>query len=71
MQINGNLSVSGTKSFRIDHPLDPDNRYLHHFAVESNEVLNVYSGTTSLDADGTAVVRCSDYFEALNTDVRY
>lgn len=26
--ISGNLSVSGTKSFRIDHPLNPANKYL-------------------------------------------
>lgn len=71
VQVNGNLIVSGTKNFRIDHPLDPDHRYLQHFAVESNEVLNVYSGTAGLGTDGTAVIRLPDYFEALNTDVRY
>ena len=69
--IQGDLSVSGTKNFRIDHPLDPENKVLHHFAVESNEVLNVYSGTALLDDEGHAVIALPDYFEALNTDFRY
>ncbi len=38
----GDLGASGTKPFIIDHPLDPENKMLRHFALESNEVLNVY-----------------------------
>jgi hypothetical protein len=28
--VNGNLTVGGSKSFRIDHPDDPENKYLQH-----------------------------------------
>jgi len=69
--ISGNLNVSGTKSFKIDHPLDPGNKYLYHAALESSEVLNLYSGNTVLDASGEATVQLPDWFEALNHDFRY
>jgi hypothetical protein len=71
VQVSGNLSATGTKPFVIDHPLDPANRELWHAAIESNEVLDVYSGNVTTDADGLAVVRLPDWFEALNTDFRY
>lgn len=72
----GNVSVHGifTKaagSFRIDHPLDPANKYLSHSFVESPDMMNVYNGTVLLGADGRATVQLPDYFEALNRDFRY
>ena len=39
VSIFGDLLVTGTKNFRIDHPLDPENKYLLHAAIESSEVL--------------------------------
>jgi len=69
--ISGNLMVTGTKNFRIDHPLDPDNKYLNHAAVESSEVLNVYTGNVTTDETGNAVVALPDWFEAINRDFRY
>ena len=63
----GNFAATGTKSFRIDHPLDPANRYLYHFAVESPEVRNMYEGVVTLDANGEAVVTLPAYFSTLNT----
>ncbi len=69
--ITGDLNVGGTKNFRIDHPLDPENRYLLHAAVESSEVLDVYSGTIFLDQDGAAWVTLPAWFQAINTDFRY
>jgi len=69
--INGTLNVSGTKNFKIDHPLDPENKYLYHAAIESSEVLNVYSGNVTTDANGEAAVSLPDWFEALNKDFRY
>jgi hypothetical protein len=71
VHVVGNLSATGTKPFRIDHPLDPGNRVLYHFAVESPDVSNVYHGNIVLDATGEAVVELPEYFEALNRDVRY
>jgi hypothetical protein len=69
--ISGNLAVTGVKAFHIDHPLDPANKYLNHFSVESNEVLNSYSGNVITDSSGSATVRLPDYFSALNKDYRY
>ena len=71
ISIPGNLYVGGTKNFRIDHPLDPANKYLFHAAIESSEVLNLYSGNTVLDASGEAVVQLPDWFEVINKDFRY
>ncbi|MGV8038738.1 MAG: pre-peptidase C-terminal domain-containing protein [Thermoanaerobaculaceae bacterium] len=70
VQVNGDLNVSGTKNFYIEHPLEPG-RVLVHAAVESSEVLNVYSGNVRLDADGAATVELPAWFEAINADVRY
>ena len=67
----GNLTVSGTKNFRIDHPLDPSNKYLNHFSIESNEVLNIYRGTAAFDANGEAVVQLPEWFDAVNRNPSY
>lgn len=67
----GNLVSTGTKMFKIDHPLDPANKYLMHSCVESSEMKNVYDGNTVLDADGKAWVHLPEWFEALNHNFRY
>ena len=72
----GNLSVAGTLSkgsgtFKIDHPLDPENQYLYHSFVESPDMMNVYNGMIELGADGSAVVKLPAYFQALNREFRY
>jgi hypothetical protein len=71
VHVNGALFVTGSKSFKIDHPLDPSRRYLTHAAVESSEMANLYSGIVRLDAEGTAIVQLPEWFEALNADFRY
>ena len=73
---NGNVVVNGTLSksagqFRIDHPLDPDNKYFNHSFVESSEMMNIYSGIVILDENGQAQISLPDWFEALNKDIRY
>lgn len=68
--IFGNLSKSGG-SFLIDHPLDPENKYLLHSFVESPDMMNVYNGNVTLDANGEATVALPEYFGALNIDYRY
>ena len=72
----GNVYVSGTLSktagsFKIDHPLDPANKYLSHSFVESPDMKNIYDGVATLDANGEAEVVLPDWFEALNKDFRY
>ena len=75
-EFDGNVLVTGTLiksagSFKIDHPLDPANKYLSHSFVESPDMLNVYNGVVMLDASGAAVVELPGYFEALNQEFRY
>lgn len=69
--VNGDFTAVGVKAFTIDHPLDPLNKTLVHAAIESNEVLNEYSGNITTDASGKAIVKLPDYFEAINKDFRY
>jgi hypothetical protein len=68
--VTGSLSA-GTKDFKIDHPIDPSNKYLVHASVESSEMKNIYDGTVTTDAQGEATVHLPSWFEALNTDFRY
>jgi hypothetical protein len=70
VEVNGTLTKS-SGSFRIDHPLDPANKYLSHSFVESPDMANVYNGTVEGDDNGEAVVELPEWFDALNTDVRY
>jgi hypothetical protein len=65
------LSVSGDKNFKIDHPIDPANKFLNHSCVESFERKNIYDGNVITDANGSATVELPEYFEALNIDYRY
>jgi hypothetical protein len=67
----GDIDASGAKLFRIDHPLDPANKYLQHASIESSEVLNQYSGNALLDNNGEAWVALPSWFEAVNKDIRY
>ncbi|NVO02165.1 MAG: collagen-like protein [Bacteroidetes bacterium] len=67
----GKFAATGTKSFMIDHPLDPENKFLFHFSIESNEVLNMYRGTVVLDSKGEAIVELPNYFESININYSY
>ncbi|HTD23955.1 MAG TPA: hypothetical protein VK738_14960 [Terriglobales bacterium] len=69
-QCSGAISGSA-KNFRIDHPLDPANKYLVHASVESSEMMNIYTGNVTTDAQGQAIVELPNWFEALNGDFRY
>jgi len=70
VRITGNLQKGGG-SFKIDHPLDPANKYLSHSFVESPDMKNVYYGVVVLDYKGEAEVELPDWFGALNKDFRY
>jgi hypothetical protein len=74
--VEGNLNVTGhlskgSGSFKIDHPLDPANKYLSHSFVESPDMMNIYNGNVVTDDKGEAEVVLPGYFEALNRDFRY
>ncbi|MFN7301370.1 MAG: hypothetical protein ACK5U7_07875 [Bacteroidota bacterium] len=73
---DGNVSVNGTLSksggtFQIDHPQDPENKYLIHSFVESPDMMNIYNGNITTDAQGYATVQLPDYFQSLNMEFRY
>jgi hypothetical protein len=73
---SGDVRVQGTLSktagsFVIDHPLEPEHKYLAHSFVESPDMKNVYDGVVVLDSRGAAVVELPEWFEALNRDFRY
>jgi len=68
--IIGFLSKLGG-SFKIDHPLDPTNKWLYHSFVESPDMMNIYNGNVTTDANGVATVKLPEYFGVLNNDFRY
>ena len=70
VEVDGTLSKAGG-AFKIDHPLDPANKYLYHSFVESPDMKNIYDGTVITNAEGIATVTLPDWFEALNHDFRY
>jgi hypothetical protein len=62
----GDVNVTGTLNkqrgqFKIDHPLDPANRYLCHSFVESAEMKNVYDDVVELNAAGEAEIALEDW----------
>jgi len=67
----GIYNSSGGEELKIDHPLDPANKYLVHASVESSEMMNIYTGNVTTDAQGQATVQLPEWFEVLNTDFRY
>lgn len=72
----GNVGVSGIiskggGSFKIDHPLDPENKYLYHSFVESPDMKNIYDGVVITDGIGKAIIDLPDWFSTLNEDFRY
>jgi hypothetical protein len=76
LDINGEvhcnkITTPTGKGFKIDHPLDPENRNLYHWCVESPDIMNIYNGNVTTDVDGKATVVLPEYFEALNGDFRY
>ncbi len=73
---SGNVSIAGTLSktagsFQIDHPLDPENKYLIHSFVESPDMKNIYDGIVTTGANGETTVTMPDWFQSLNIDFRY
>lgn len=73
---NGATTVLGafsasSKNFRIDHPQNPANQYLQHASIESDQMLNLYSGNVTLDSEGRGKVSLPIWFELLNHNFSY
>jgi hypothetical protein len=72
VRINGNLTVTGTKSgFRIDDPRDPAHRTLTHTPVESDALTVVYTGNARTGRHGRATVHLPAYATTLAGRWRY
>jgi hypothetical protein len=70
VDINGTV-IGDSSIYRMDHPLDPANKYLSHSSVESEDMMNIYNGIVVLDSNGEAVVQMPNWFSTLNRDFRY
>ncbi len=67
----GVLAASGTKTMRIDHPDDPENKYLLQYCAEGDTPQLQYRGVVKLDASGNATVALPRYFDKINRDPSY
>lgn len=67
----GDIGGTGTKHFVIDDPRDPENKYLRHASIESNEILNLYRGTATFGVNGSVLVKLPDYYEVINKNPSY
>ncbi len=63
--------IKGGGSFKIDHPIDPENQYLYHSFVESPDMMNVYNDNIRLDSSAEAWLELPGYFETLSREFRY
>ena len=71
VNVTGGCCAAGRLTTQIDHPLDPQNKYLVQAAVQSPELKSVYDGNIVTNASGEATVTLPDYIEAFNADFRY
>ena len=78
VNITGTLDASGTKNFKISHPLPEktETHYLIHSAIESPQANNIYRGSVAL-VDGSATVNIDTAagmtdgtFVLLNTNIQ-
>jgi hypothetical protein len=63
-RVNILSKTSGT--FSIDHPLDPQNKILNHYFVESPEMVLIYRGVARIGGNGRTTIDLPGYFDALN-----
>ncbi len=70
LEVFGDITEIGKKVTKMKHP-NKSKQYLQHSSIDANELLNVYSGNATTNANGTATIQLPDYIEAYNTDFRY
>jgi hypothetical protein len=73
---HGNVTVTGTCTGcfgpnTIDDPLDPTGKVLNQTAVESSDMMDIYNGNVTTDANGDATIQLPAWFQPLNRDFRY
>ncbi len=67
----GRFGGSGLAVNQLDHPLDPLNKMINNYSVESTEPTYTYRGNAVLDAGGEAWVTLPDYAESITKDFQY
>lgn len=67
----GGTVYEGTAIARIDHPLDPEGKFLQQAYMQSPEMLSVNNGNVVTDGEGYATVALPEWFTAANRDFRY
>jgi hypothetical protein len=58
----GNVHITGSlsgpiSSVKLDHPLDPANKHLHHSMVESPNTMSIYNGNFTTDESGEVTIK--------------
>lgn len=69
VDVIGYLNKSGG-GFKIDHPADPENKYLNHEFVESDRAKNIYDGELTFDKDGKATVEMPAWYNHVSANGR-
>ena len=70
IHVTGNSSA-GAASYEIDDPTDPQTKTLSQSFVASPDMMNIYNGNVTTDANGDATITMPDWFDSLNSDFRY
>jgi hypothetical protein len=61
VDVDATLSKAGG-SFKIDHPLDPTNKYLYRSFVEFFDTMNIYNGNVTTDAQAMQWFSCRRWY---------
>jgi len=62
LNVWGSFFVSGSKTFRIDHPVLGDSHYLTFSSIEGPRADLIYRGTITLDKTGAGQIDLDDYY---------
>lgn len=69
VDVSGYLTKSGG-GFRIDHPADPENKYLNHEFVESDKAKNIYDGELTFDDSGKTTIEMPSWYTHVSSNGR-
>lgn len=63
------FNMTGSKNFRIDHPVYPKQKWLSHAATESDERLLIYRRVIDTDNNGDGNVIMPEWFLMINKNI--
>jgi hypothetical protein len=70
VEVTGKITSTNV-TLQVADPRSPQTQVLNQAQVASDQMLDIYSGQVSLDANGSAVVDLPSWFETLNGDFTY